>query len=168
MSLLSDWRDYAYSQEMTNTKQGQLFWANYFNIEKGIYQQLLQEPSACVSGTVEELAAKYEVELSTMVGFLDGINDSLKVQNPIEEMEKDTLVSLDFDLEKLYYNMVEAKADWLYELEEWDTLLTPERRKELYREQKKSGTIVKDKKVGRNDPCPCGSGKKYKKCCGAN
>ncbi|MDD5944946.1 MAG: SEC-C metal-binding domain-containing protein [Clostridia bacterium] len=22
--------------------------------------------------------------------------------------------------------------------------------------------------MGRNDPCPCGSGKKYKKCCGAN
>lgn len=28
--------------------------------------------------------------------------------------------------------------------------------------------VKKDKKVGRNDPCPCGSGKKYKKCCGAN
>lgn len=28
------------------------------------------------------------------------------------------------------------------------------------------GTIVKEKKIGRNDPCPCGSGKKYKKCCG--
>ncbi len=27
--------------------------------------------------------------------------------------------------------------------------------------------VKKDKKVGRNDPCPCGSGKKYKKCCGA-
>lgn len=26
--------------------------------------------------------------------------------------------------------------------------------------------IKKDKKVGRNDPCPCGSGKKYKNCCG--
>lgn len=25
--------------------------------------------------------------------------------------------------------------------------------------------VVKDEKVGRNDPCPCGSGKKYKKCC---
>jgi preprotein translocase subunit SecA len=24
----------------------------------------------------------------------------------------------------------------------------------------------KDKQTGRNDPCPCGSGKKYKKCCG--
>ena len=30
--------------------------------------------------------------------------------------------------------------------------------------QKKPAT---SKKVGRNDPCPCGSGKKYKKCCGA-
>lgn len=27
-------------------------------------------------------------------------------------------------------------------------------------------TIIKDKEPGRNDPCPCGSGKKYKKCCG--
>jgi preprotein translocase subunit SecA len=29
-------------------------------------------------------------------------------------------------------------------------------------------TVTKGKKVGRNDPCPCGSGKKYKKCCGVN
>ena len=28
--------------------------------------------------------------------------------------------------------------------------------------------VVKGTKVGRNDPCPCGSGKKFKKCCGAN
>ena len=103
-----------------------------------------------------------------MVGFLDGINESLKEPNPIEDMTEDTTVSLDIDLEKLYYNMVEAKADWLYELPAWDNLLSAERRKELYREQKKSGTIVKGKKIGRNDPCPCGSGKKYKKCCGAN
>ncbi len=33
-------------------------------------------------------------------------------------------------------------------------------------EKKKNKTVVKGKKVGRNDPCPCGSGKKYKKCCG--
>ena len=43
---------------------------------------------------------------------------------------------------------------------------TEERRKELYKEQKLSKTVVKGPKVGRNDPCPCGSGKKYKKCCG--
>ena len=32
-------------------------------------------------------------------------------------------------------------------------------------DRKRETTIVKDKKVGRNEPCPCGSGKKYKKCC---
>ena len=74
--------------------------------------------------------------------------------------------TLDIDLEKLYYNMVEAKADWLYELPAWNKLLSVERRKELFKQQKQSGTIVKEKKVGRNDPCPCGSGKKYKFCCG--
>lgn len=32
----------------------------------------------------------------------------------------------------------------------------------------KKKPIVKEKKIGRNDPCPCGSGKKYKACCGRN
>lgn len=32
----------------------------------------------------------------------------------------------------------------------------------------KKKPVVKDKKIGRNDPCPCGSGKKYKQCCGKN
>jgi preprotein translocase subunit SecA len=32
----------------------------------------------------------------------------------------------------------------------------------------KPQTVVKTKKIGRNDPCICGSGKKYKKCCGAS
>lgn len=165
MSLLTDWREHAYTKDM-NGKEGQKFWAEYFEIEKGIYQQLLNNPEEVVTGTVEELANKFNTTISVMTGFLDGINESLKTKNPIEEMEKDTIVSLDFDKEKLYYNMVEAKADWLYEMEVWDSLLTLERRKELYKEQKRSGTIVKDKKVGRNDPCPCGSGKKYKFCCG--
>ena len=43
--------------------------------------------------------------------------------------------------------MVEAKADWLYELPAWDKLLTAERRKEIYREQKKSGTIVNQRRL---------------------
>ena len=33
---------------------------------------------------------------------------------------------------------------------------------------KKPTTVRAGAKVGRNDPCPCGSGKKYKKCCGSN
>ena len=83
-------------------------------------------------------------------------------------MEEDTEVSLAFDKELLYKNMVDAKADWLYDLPMWDEIFTPEHKKELYLEQKKSGTVVKPKKIFPNDPCPCGSGKKYKKCCGRN
>ena len=165
MGLLQGWREYAYGVEL-NSKEGKAIWNKYFEQEKAIYQQLLAAPEKVVSGTVQELADKYGMELNYMVGFLDGINESLKEPNPIEEMEADTVVKLPIDLESLYYHMVEAGADWLYELPEWDELLTPERRKELYREQKKSGTIVKERKVGRNEPCPCGSGKKYKYCCG--
>jgi len=36
------------------------------------------------------------------------------------------------------------------------------------REQQTHTPIRVEKKVGRNDPCPCGSGKKYKNCHGAN
>ncbi|MCW8880124.1 MAG: SEC-C metal-binding domain-containing protein [Kangiellaceae bacterium] len=32
--------------------------------------------------------------------------------------------------------------------------------------QSKTATVKSEKKASRNDPCPCGSGKKYKKCCG--
>ena len=165
MALLDTWRNLAYQTEMDN-KTANEFWGSYFTQEKAIYEQILADPDTVVKGTVKELADKYNMEVLTMVGFLDGINDSLKVSNPIDTFEEDTEVSLEYDPELLYKNMVEAKADWLYGLEEWNDILTPERQKELYREQKKSGTIVKEKKIGRNDPCPCGSGKKYKFCCG--
>lgn len=155
----------AYDQKADSGKL-QRFWAVYFNTEKEIYEKLLTNPDEVVAGTVKELADKFQVDLMTMVGFLDGINDSLKEANPIETMEEDTVVNLAFDKEKLYKNMVDAKADWLYELPQWNKIFDEDKRKELYREQKRSGTIVKGHKVGRNDPCPCGSGKKYKFCCG--
>lgn len=43
-----------------------------------------------------------------------------------------------------------------------------EKVKVLEKERKQIRTVIKPAKTGRNDPCPCGSGKKYKKCCGAN
>lgn len=165
MALLKKWRDMAYS-ETANRGDLQRLWDRYFEDEKGIYAKLLKDPDEVVSGTVKELAEKYDVDLMTMTGFLDGINDSLKEKNPIEEMEEDTVVNLGFEKELLYKNMVAAGADWLYGLEEWEPIFDEERRKELYREQKSSTTVVKEDKIYPNDPCPCGSGKKYKKCCG--
>ena len=166
-TLLEQWRDTAYSKEMDKASL-QKFWGTYFQTEKEIYEKLLENPDEEVKGTVKELAEKYGINVFTMTGFLDGINDSLKVANPIETMDEDTEVSLAFDKELLYKNMVDAKADWLYNLPAWDEIFDAETKHALYLEQKKSGTVVVGKKIGRNDPCPCGSGKKYKKCCGKN
>ena len=166
-TLLEQWRGTAYS-ETANKGDLQRLWADYFEKEKNIYISLLSEPDTEVKGSVKELAEKYGVSLMIMVGFLDGINDSLVEANPIEEMDEDTVVSLKFDKELLYKNMVAAGADWLYSLEQWNDIFTPERQEELYKEQKRSTTIVNEAKVYPNDPCPCGSGKKYKKCCGKN
>ena len=168
MSILyQQWQNIAYD-ETADRSQLEKFWGTYFQIEKEIYEQLLSNPDEEVKGTVKELAEKYGQEVLTMVGFLDGIDESLKEPNPIETMDENTVVSLAFDKEKLYKNMVAAKADWLYELPQWKEIYSEEELKKLYKEQKESTTIRKEKKIGRNDPCPCGSGKKYKKCCGKN
>lgn len=166
MTILETWRNLAYGDGLDDKAKEKL-WSDYFVVEKGIYEQLLSEPDKVVEGTVKELAKRYGTSTQTMTGFLDGINDSLKgFTNPIDTMDEDTEVKLELDLEKLYYNMVEAKAEWLYQLPRWEELLPADKRKELYKKQKASGTIVKGTRIGRNDPCPCGSGKKYKKCCG--
>ena len=168
MTLLENWRNLAYGDGLDDKKKEEL-WSGYFTIEKGIYEQILANPTEVVEGTVKELAEKYDTEVMIMTGFLDGINESLKgYENPIETMDEDTKVKIEIDPEKLYYNMVEAKAEWLYTLPQWDSILSEEKRKELYKQQKASGTVRKAKKIFPNDPCPCGSGKKYKKCCGKN
>ena len=165
MALLKEWQKYAYNENMDRGEL-QRFWDRYFALEQSVYEQLLTNPDEVVEGTVKELAEKYGLSILEMTGFLDGINDSLVTPNPIEEMEEDTIVSLGFDKAKLYKGMVAANAEWLYELPMWDDIFDKETQKALYLEQKKSGTVVVGKKVGRNEPCPCGSGKKYKHCCG--
>ena len=168
-TLLENWRNLAYGDGLNDKKREDL-WKNYFAIEKGIYEKILSNPTEVVEGTVKELAEKYETDILIMTGFLDGINESLKgYENPIETMDEDTAVKIETDPEKLYYNMVEAKASWLYGLPQWDQILSEETRTELYKKQKASGTVRREgHKIYPNDPCPCGSGKKYKKCCGRN
>ncbi len=165
MLLLELWKAQAYNQNV-NKNALQNLWNTYFMKEKEVYKQLLANPDEEVRGTVKDLADKYKLDLMFMTGFLDGINDSLKEPNPIETMEEDTEVNLVFDKELLYKNMVAAEAEWLYGLPEWEAIFDEETRKRLYKEQKSSTTIVKEERVYPNDPCPCGSGKKYKKCCG--
>ncbi len=165
MALLEEWQKIAYDQQADRGKFQKLLQRSFL-LEKLVYEKLLANADEKVERTVKELAEKYDLSIMDMTGFLDGINDSLVTPNPIDTMEEDTKVSLAFDKEKLYKNMVDAKADWLYELPQWDEIFDADTKRKLYLEQKKSGTVVVGKKVGRNDPCPCGSGKKYKFCCG--
>ena len=164
-TLYQQWQNIAYD-ETADRSQLEKFWGTYFQIEKEIYEKLLSNPDEAVKGTVKELAEKFGQEVLTMIGFLDGINESLLIELDLDTVEEDTVISLAFDKERLYKNMVAAKADWLYELPQWKEIFSEEELKKFYKEQKESTTIRKQKKIGRNDPCPCGSGKKYKKCCG--
>ena len=115
MGILQDWQKIAYNDKASQAEL-QKFWQKYFLLEKGVYEKLLTNPDEAVVGTVKELAEKYGLSILEMAGFLDGINDSLITPNPIDTMDEDTTVSLAFDKEKLYKNMVDAKADWLYNL----------------------------------------------------
>ena len=136
MGLLQEWRDFANSKD-ANDRAGQLFWADYFNKEKDVYKQLLANADKVYEGTVASLAKQFDLDLKYMAGFLDGINDSLKVPNPIEEMDKDTQVSLDYDKEKLYYNMVAARAEWCMSWKKWDGLLNRGKKKRFISPAKK-------------------------------
>ncbi len=136
MKLLDAWRSKAYD-ERADKSQLQPIWNTYFALEKGFYQKLLPEKEV-VKGTVKELCEKYDIDTFYMTGILDGINDSLVTPNPIEEMEEDTMISLEYDKELLYKNMVAAGADWLYNLEEWNEYFTEDEKKALYKEQKAS------------------------------
>ena len=165
MSLFKDWEDLISNQTDESFPD---FWEKYSSTEKKIYSDILDRPYEKVTGTFQELVDKYEADPVIFMGFLDGINTSLREEQKLDGFDETTEISLDIDLEKLYYNMLVAGADYLFTLPQWDTILTEEKRAEITKNYKRSKTVVKEKTPGRNDPCPCGSGKKYKKCCGKN
>ena len=116
--------------------------------------------------TLMQIYRKYETSEEFAMGFVDGINDSLNNSYDLEALEASDEIVLDINLEKLYFNMLEAKAEYLYTLPQWDGIFSPEKRKEIQKAYRESTIVRNENKVGRNDACPCGSGKKYKKCCG--
>ena len=165
MSLYKQWEEMASQQR--GQEEYESFWKVYFEKEKENYARILKEKTNRLEGSLKDLAARFEMEPVVFTGFLDGINSSLNTELNIDELTEETKIVLDIDWEKLYFNMLDAKAEWLYNLEEWETILKAEKRAEIAKEYKQSQIAVSSK-IGRNDPCPCGSGKKYKKCCGVN
>ncbi len=164
MSLYKEWTKLIEEQTDATFEK---FWEEYAGAESKIYADILSGKKQHVEGTFEELAKSYDVRPVMFMGFLDGIQSSLEKSADLSKMKESDKVVLDIDFEKLFFNMINAEADHLYGLEEWENIYTVEERQAIADKWRRSRTIVKEKTPGRNDPCPCGSGKKYKKCCGA-
>ncbi|WP_432665858.1 SEC-C metal-binding domain-containing protein [Wukongibacter baidiensis] len=163
MSLFEQWKERAYDER--TEEEYNKFWGEYLPKEQKNYEYLLENKDEVTEGSLSELAEKFEMDAVTFAGFLDGINTSLTEELDLDSLTEESNVKLSIDFEKLYYNMLDAKADWLYNLSQWDNVLPIEKRKEIKKDYNRSRIVVNDKKIGRNEPCPCGSGKKYKKCC---
>lgn len=154
--------------ENKGKKEEAEFWKDYLEKEQKIYEDILAKKNTSLKGKLSDLALKYNMSNEYFFGFLDGIRGAFTQKLDIDSLEDNTQLDYTIDFEKLYKEMVEYKADHLYKLPQWNDIFDEIKRKELYIEQKKSKTVINPKKIGRNDPCPCGSGKKYKRCCGMN
>ena len=156
-------------EDSSNPTEYQAFVERYYTLEKDAYDQIFLAGQDTVQGKADEMARTlgFGKDMVVYLGFLDGINSCLQEELDLESVEADTELTLKIDFEKLYWKMHEVKADWLYSLESWDNVLSSERRNELAKSYRQS-KIVRHEKIGRNDPCTCGSGKKYKACCGKN
>ena len=164
MSLYTEWTETL--KGITTQEEYQAFFNEYMTKETECYKNILQTKNPVLEGTIKELAEKNNMTSMEFIGFLDGGNTSLKETLELENLEEDTHIKTEFDFEKLLWNMHDSKAEWLYGMEEWNNIFDEEKRKQIKKDYNRSQIVVKGDKVGRNDPCPCGSGKKYKKCCG--
>lgn len=165
MSIYEQWLSKAFTKEGRSIDA---VWDVYLPAEQKVYEYIIGEKVSKLSGTISELAERFNMSIEYAVAFVDGINDVLPKPYDINSLDENSQIDLDIDFEKLYKKMVEYKAEHLYNLPQWDNVFKKEERDKFFKQQRMSRTIVKGAKIGRNDPCPCGSGKKYKKCCGAN
>lgn len=164
MSLYKQWTDMVV--EYVKAKGEQAFWNEYMEIEKSIYKEILSKHTESFTFKIKDLAESQNTTVEFIMGFVDGINDSLKSQLDLEKLTAEEEITVEVDLEKLYFNMLDAKAEYLYNLPQWEGIFSPEKRKEIQKQYRQSVMVRNENKIGRNDPCTCGSGKKYKKCCG--
>ena len=164
MSLYDKWTNMV--TEFVKTKGEVAFWNEYKKVELKIYKDILGNKKFNFTNSILELSDKYEISQDFIIGFIDGIRDSLLNSIDIQTIKLEDKLNFEIDVEKLYFNMLDAKAEYLYNLEEWKEILPKSKMDELNNSWKKSKIVVNPNKVGRNEPCICGSGKKYKKCCG--
>jgi len=165
MSLYENWVQSSYDAQGNTIKR---VWDVYLPLEQKIYENMLATKNPVIEGVLGELADKHGMTPEFFTGFLDGISGALSPEPEMEELDEESTVSFTVDFEALYRRMVDFKAQHLLDLPEWDNVYDAKERERLFKEQRAAKTVVREgDKIGRNDPCPCNSGKKFKKCCGA-
>lgn len=166
-SYLEQWNSMFLDQQSQQMNMAEI--NLYYELETNAYEIILAEPEKVWQGTFADLRQEFGFGNKSVIftGFLEGINSSLKDELDLDQVNDDSELELDIDFEKLFIAMHDVKADWLYNIPAWDDIIEPEKQQEMLYEWRQS-KIVRVDKVGRNEPCPCGSGKKYKKCCGKN
>lgn len=165
MTIYAQWK--ALIENQTD-ETFEAFWRDYSETETRIYTAILNQPAKPLAGTFKELVDRFEADPVLFMGFLDGIQTSLVESFPLDKIDDASTISILVDSEALYLNMLIAEADYLYNLPQWDNVLSDIKRAAITKVYKKTKIVVNNNKTGRNDPCPCGSGKKYKHCCGKN
>lgn len=107
------------------------------------------------------LVSNYNIEEDEADDLIFELDADIKNDKPFNEVVTEFLESFDIKSVTEANLITDEVSEFANNTRHWVLKgYTPE---EL---RPKLQPIIKDVKVGRNDPCPCGSGKKYKKCCG--
>lgn len=95
-SLFNQW-----IEKSTNLSMSQhdtdLFWNKFNQEEKNCYIKLLDIKIFPISGTVQHFVQMFNVDSITFIGFLDGLNNSLKTPINLEDLTMQTIITLDYD-----------------------------------------------------------------------
>ena len=85
MTLYEQWQDLIDHQ---TDETFAAFWEKYSSTEKRIYSEILNQPNKKVTGTFKELAEKYDADPVIFMGFLDGVNTSLKKEQEFQGFDE--------------------------------------------------------------------------------
>ena len=147
---------------------------NILDIAYRLYEEKEKEFEEDQMREIERVILLRAVDLKWMdhIDAMDHLKQGIglrayRQRDPVQEYQIEGMNMF----EEMIYNIKEETVRFIYRVQ-------PERKVERERvaeptstnmdESVKKEPIRKEKKIGRNDPCPCGSGKKYKNCCGRN
>ncbi len=120
-----------------------------------IWNPFKKKAKAATSAKSETIEERIEREIDALPAMLKGKLNDPEVKKRFVEIAKR------MEQDGVDFKSIRQMKKWMKEHEE-------ELRREGANIPKVETVVHEGPRIGRNDPCPCGSGKKYKKCCGAD